>query len=274
MLSGDPRPKPISFPSLTILPQAPPISPPLTQSEKYGGLYILGIAGLVVVVALVGWFGWRAWSLRGVWGAIYKLHDGTLPVGERVDAAAYLAREPGLDDLQRWEIALRKPLPDPARYLLAESLDGSIAASEPGGFARVVAFSEGWPGWLRLLGVRAMALAATRGTTFPAEPLDRLATEPDPFLASLLAYTRALGRSDQPGIVTARDRLHELAGLPGPPGAFAARLVQLVEPEVDRSTRLARLAELTRDLRSDDPAALVTWAGWHERDGRWTRIDP
>ena len=63
----------------------------------------------------------------------------------------------------RMEMALRKDLPDLARYLLAESVSTELVAHDPRSYALAVARSEGWPDWLRLLLARRLAYGAGRG---------------------------------------------------------------------------------------------------------------
>src|SRR5258708_14408164 len=107
-----PRP---TFPQLPIVTLDPP--PKLSQTEKYGGLFYLGITGLVVVVGLVGWFAWSAWLLRDVWTNIYVLHDEKKPEVDRIRAAYALSRDTRVDPQHRWDLALLRPLPPLARSL-------------------------------------------------------------------------------------------------------------------------------------------------------------
>src|SRR5262249_1328295 len=122
-----PRPRPRSGGSLSAMPTEFPKLPIVTldparrsEREKYGGLYVLGIAGLVVIVALVAWFGYGLWSLRDVWANIYLLHDAHRSDAERIQAAYTLSRDPRMTPRQSWDICLRRTLPDLARYLIAE----------------------------------------------------------------------------------------------------------------------------------------------------------
>ena len=67
---------PFQFPKLPILSQAEiPPAPRLSQREKYGGLFYVGIAGLVLLCLMVGWFAYGFWSLRDVWEDVYVLHN-------------------------------------------------------------------------------------------------------------------------------------------------------------------------------------------------------
>lgn len=267
MPPDEPRPQPP--PAFPTLPIVTPDPPRMTQREKYGGLFYAGIAGLIIGLALVGRFAWDVWSLRDVWSNVYALHDERRPADERIRAAYALSRDGRVVAQQRWDIALRKPLPDLARYLVAESLGTDMAKADPPEFARVVAFSEGWPGWLRLLGLRVMALAAAEGTSFPADAVDALAKQPDPLFAAWADYVRAVsGDGDRP----AAARLRERAGSGGPDAATARELAQAIEAgSFERTSRLDAAARL---IRADSPEAARVWDGWAERDGRLVRLRP
>lgn len=259
------RRDPPAFPVLPIVTVDPPR---LTPQEKYGGLYYLGIAGLAVVVALVGWFGWSAWSLRNVWWGVYVLHDTSRPEVERIEAAYALSRDARVNAQQRWDIALRRPLPPLARYLLAESFTTDLVAADPATFARVVARSEGWPDWLRLLGVRLMAVSAGEGSAYPSETLDELTRLPDPALAPWVDTIRAVsGEGDRAAIARIRE-----AARGGPLAPIAGELVGAIE--AGAFDRAEHLKAATRRLRSDHPEAARLWEGWSERNGRLVRDRP
>lgn len=167
---------PFSFPPL------PVVSPPparLSTREKYGSLFYLGLAGLAVALGLVGWFAQGVWAMREVWSNVYVLHDESRPERERVVAARALSRDPRVNQRQRWDICLRKPLPAPARYVLAESLTAEAATGDPRAYALMIARSPDWPEWLRLLLTRPLAYAAIEGAEFPRVALDELRANPD-----------------------------------------------------------------------------------------------
>jgi hypothetical protein len=249
MTPDEPPPRP-TFPQLPIITLDPP-PPKLSQREKYGGLFYLGIAGLVVVVALVGHFAWQAWSLRDVWTEIYVLHDSKKPEADRIRAAYALSRDSRVDAQQHWDIAMRKPLPPLARYLLAETLPSAMAKAEPAVFAKVVANSEGWPEWLRLLCVRTMAVAASEGTTFPTDVLDSLATRPDPLLRLWVDYIRSVTIEGDPA-ATARLRIAAEGG-----SAIARELAGAIS--VGSFERSTHLETATRRIRTDSPEAARLW---------------
>jgi hypothetical protein len=265
-MNSDPPPKPTIFPTLPIVTVDPPR---LTEREKYGGLFTVGIAGLFVILGLVGWFGWSAWSLRAVWGNVYRLHKSNLTEAERIEAAYALSRDSRVNSQQRWDIALRKPLPPLARYLLAEAWTADTATGDPAGFAKIVALSETWPEWLRLLGVRLMAVAAAEGTEFPEDTLETLAGRADPSFRVWIEYIRAVsGRGDP----LAAGRLRELAKSGDPSATLANELASAIE--VGTSERQQHLATATRWMRAHDPLSAKIWQGWEEHDGRLTPTRP
>ena len=145
-----------------------------TQAQKYGGAYYLGIGGLAVVIALVGTFALQAWSLRDVWNDVYILHDPKRPDDDRIQAAWRLSRSPKVSQRQYWDIALRKPLPPLARYLMAESLTDDAVTPDPRGYAMAVAYSKDWPSWLRLLILRPTLVAGAGGVELPVAPFEDL----------------------------------------------------------------------------------------------------
>jgi len=173
--AGPSRPIPV-FPQLPIVTPDPPR---LSTREKYGSLFYLGILGLATVVALVTWFGFGVWSMRSVWTNIYRLHDETRSETERVRAAIDLAQDSRVNERQRWDICLRKPLPPLARVVLAKSLTAEAASADPRGYALTIARSPGWPNWLRVLLARPMAYAAVEGVIFPRDALAELRANSD-----------------------------------------------------------------------------------------------
>ncbi len=191
------------------------------------------------------------------------------PPDDRIAAAYALARDGRVTGQQRWDIALRRPLPDLARYLVAESLTTDLVKADPAEFARVVAFSEGWPEWLRLLGLRAMAVAASEGTAFPADPLDGLAKHDDPLFACWADYVRAVsGDGDR----AAAARLRERAEGQGNDARSARELIRAIE--AGSFERATHLAAATRLIRTDSPEAARVWEGWAEEGDRLQRRRP
>jgi hypothetical protein len=185
---------PIVTPGSPIFPTLPIVtadSPRLSQREKYGSLFYLGLLGLAVAIGLVAWFAHGAWEMRGVWSNIYVLHDEARPASDRVRAAFSLSRDPRVNQRQRWDICLRTPLPSLARYVVAESLTAEAAAADPRGYALTVARSPNWPDWLRLLLARPMAYAAVEGVTFPRVALEELRANPDPGVALWASFVVA-----------------------------------------------------------------------------------
>ncbi len=135
----DPGANSNGFPRLPILSPSEIPPPRLSQREKYGGLFYVGIAGLVFLVGLVAVFAYGLWSLRGAATDIYVLHDAKRPDAERIAAAFRLSKDPNLEDLQRMTMSLERELPELARYVLAESVSVAAVAHDPRGFALAVA---------------------------------------------------------------------------------------------------------------------------------------
>lgn len=233
---------------LPIVTPDPPPSP-RSQAEKYGGLYYLGLGGLVFVVALITWFGTRAWSMRDLFQRIYVLHDGSRSEHERTEAAQALATDPRLTARQAWDIVLRKDLPAQARYVIAESLTSEAVATDPRGYALVVARSAEWPGWLRVLLARPIALAAGEGIRVPREPIEELASADDPVLAIWANHALAL-LGDAHGRAA-------LMRVEGPNAELARWLIEALESKGPR--RDAALRAATQWLRDHHPDAVAVW---------------
>ena len=132
-----------------------------------------------------------------------------------------------------------------------------------------MAFSEGWPDWLRLLGLRAMAVAAAEGTTFPSDAIDGLARNADPLFACWADYIRSVsGDGDR----AAADRLRGRAAGNGPEARTARELAAAIE--AGSFERTTRLDAATRLIRTESPEAARVWDGWAEREGRLVRLRP
>jgi hypothetical protein len=255
------QPPGFQFPTLPIVTPDPPR---LSEREKYGGLFTLGAIGLVVLLMLVGWFAWGAWSLRAVWSNIYTLHDGHRPEVERIQAAYALSRDPRVTPRQYWDMCLRKPLPELARYVLAEALTAEAATADPRGYALTVARSPGWPGWLRLLLTRPMAYAAAQGEVVSAGPLRELRdTHDDPAIGLWANFALA---ASTPGDREAANALVTASQRDGPNQALAQRLLAALR--ADGPDRTRRLDEATLWLRTHHPEAARVWAGWRIEEGR------
>jgi hypothetical protein len=261
---SDPDPFERPFPSLPIVNPDLPRRP---DREKYGAAYRLGIAGLVVVVGLVGWFAWGAWSLRSVWTNVYRVHDASRGEAERVQAAYALSRDPRVTQAQLWDIALRKPLPPLARYVVAEALTAEAAESDPREFGAAVARSEGWPVWLRLLLTRPMAYAAARGEPVPRGSLVELARNDDPATALWARYALAAGPD---GDAKSRSELRRAGASGGAEQGLAALLVEALDAPREPD-RLRALDEATVWLRRHQPDAARLWDGWDVQGGRLVR---
>jgi hypothetical protein len=271
VLNGTPG-KPVSggggpvFPSLPIIT---PDAPRMSQSEKYGGLFYLGIAGLFVVIGLVSWFGWNVWSLRNVWNNVYVLHDSTKGEEERIAAGYALSKDMQVNAQERWDIALRKPLPALARYLLAESWPIDLVSADPEMFAKVVTKSEGWPDWLRLMGARLMAVAAADGTNFDPLVLTALAESKNFNVQVFVDYIRAVATDSDKAAI---ERLKALASGTTSQAELAKELVAAIE--VGSAERAKQLEKATVWLRANDPDLKEIWKGWTEREGTLVQTKP
>ena len=120
----------------------------------------------------------------------------------------------------------------------------------------MVARSEGWPDWLRLLMARPMAYAVGEGYRIPWEPLDLLRENKDPAIALWATYTRAAmepGDPRPPGPRAGRRPGRPFAGL-----AAAARRRRQRRGEA----RVPKLDEATAWLGAHHPEAAELWKGW------------
>lgn len=249
------------FPVLTIITPDPPRR---STAERYGGLFYLGIGGLFVMLALLTWFGWSAWNLRAVWRNVYVLHEESRPESERIQAAYDLGHDPNVNQRQLWDVALRKPLPDLARYLIAESLTAEAAIADPRAYGIAVAKSEGWPDWLRLLLVRPMAYASALGLPIEKPALIELSKNPDRFIALWAVAALAIGPGHDPEYGT---YLREEAFSEVPEQDLAMILVKALEATKEPD-RIAALNEATIWLRGHYPEAVKVWKGWKEQGGK------
>ncbi len=249
------------FPTLTIVTPDPPRR---STSERYGALFSMGIAGLVVVVSLLGWFGWSAWKMRSVWTNVYVLHDATQAEPERIQAAYNLAHNPNVNQRQLWDVALRKPLPPLARYIIAEALTAEAAIADPRSYGRVIAKSEGWPDWLRLLLLRPIAYAAALGFAIDKPSLIELTKNSDPEIALWAEAALAIGPDRDGEHGAALKRVAEAEGLEQ---ALARTLLRAHEATREPD-RIAALDEATRWVRLHHPEAVKIWQGWKDQGGK------
>ncbi|WP_161602236.1 hypothetical protein [Tautonia marina] len=238
--------------------------------EKYGAFWYLALGGLVILAGLILWFGWGVWSLREVWRDVYVLHDPNRGVVERVNAADRLARNPETTERQRYDIAIRRDLPDLARYLIAESLTAEAATGDPRAYAMAVARSEGdgWPAWFRLLMLRPLAYGSGAGEAIEPVPLRELSEHDDPVIRLWALYTLAeASRYNR----NEANQLRDAANQESPEAGLAAVLVQALDAETD-AERIDRLDEATRWVRRHHPGALAVWFGWDRFEGELVRV--
>lgn len=262
-----PLPEPFerAFPSLPIIT---PDTPRLSDREKYGALFHLGLAGLVVVIGLLTWFAWSAWSLRSVLVNVFVLHEPKRSESDRIQAAYALTRDPNVNQRQLWDIALSKPqppLPPLARYLVAEGLTAEAVSADPRGYAVSVARSEGWPDWLRLLLLRPMAYRAAAGQPLPREPLEELAGNPDPAIQLWAQYILAASLKSKNSDASAYiQTAADTADTRQPLARYlldALNSARLVD-------RVSALDAATRWLRHGHPQASPIWEAWTIRGAR------
>ena len=258
----------LDFPTLPILPAEE--ARRLTNREKYGGLFYLGIGGLAVLVALVVWFGASVLALKSLWINVYVLHDASRPESERIAAAYAISRDPNANQRQRWDIALERPLPPLGRYLIAESLDAQAALDDPTAYGLAVSKSEGWPNWLRLLLVRPMVLAAASESLVSIDSLRLLRENSDPAIALWADCGLALAHDSSPTLLEAT------AKSTGP----YRELAQVLEKAASTSNlpnRLAALDQATLWLRTHHDEASKLWKGYRVVNDRLVpeaRTDP
>lgn len=249
------------FPELPII--TPSAEDRMSMTEKYGSLFYLGLIGLLVLIGLIGWFVYGIAANWSMWTNIYILHDTNRPDEQRILAADRLASDPRVNQRQYWDMVIRPELPSLARYRLAEALTAESTASDPAAYAKSVAFSTGWPDWLRVLMLRPMAYAVNRGISFSQEPIRDLQLMPDPFIKVWATYVQALQNGGDP---VALKNLTEIAQGEGEP-AGVARLLDASLHSVEPG-RTHHLDEASRKLRKAMPEAASLWSGWEGRIGR------
>jgi hypothetical protein len=259
---------PSDLPIVTPDPPPPPPASRRSAAERYGGLFYFGVGGLAVVLVLVGWFAREVYRMRGVWRAVYVLHDASRPADDRIQAAHALTREPNVSARQLWDIALRTDLPPLARYLVAEALPAGAATSDPRGYALAVARSPGWPDWLRVLLARPMAYAAVGGTRFPPEALvEARRAFPDPSLHAWLLTAQARNEVEsKPAGPTAVATLEALAQS-APAGRRREPATLLRSLRLSTDAAVAQFDLATAVLRAEHPGAAALWSGWEQSGG-------
>lgn len=248
----------------------PPPEPRRSVSERYGGLFYLGVAGLLVLVGLLAWFASGLYRLRGVWQAVYALHDASRSESDRIQAALDLSRSAEVTQRQYWDMALRTTNPPLARYLLAESLTSEAVWDDPKGYALAVCRSPGWPDWFRWLIARPLAYAASEGMTFPPDQARELYERfSDPLQRQWMAFVILEGKVRDPALIEkARADLHVEPGGPLTPATELARMLQKAREEKDIHRRERRLNRATRWMRTADPALAAVWKGWKQEGER------
>jgi hypothetical protein len=258
-----------SFPSLPII--TPPL-PARSQREKFGTLFYVGIIGLAVLVALVGWFGYRMWSMRDVWSNIYVLNDARMSEAMRVQAAFALSRDRRVEQNQLWDLCLNRKLPELARYTLAEAIGPELVAQDPQGYASAVTLSPDWPSWLRLVLVRPLAYAATRGHALSRERLGELCRRyirDDPALRLWALYALAVQPRPDPQTVIEIERVSQADG---PNRELAELFLDAVGS--NESHRLEVLDRATAWNREHHPDTRRLWQGWTVREGTLVKSGP
>jgi len=255
------------FPELPIVTPDPPRK---TQTEKYGGLLYLSLAGLAILILLITWFGAGVWSLREIWADVYVLNDPKKPEVQRVNAAFRLAENPEVSQRQRWDLTMSRVPPDLGRYVLAESMGSELVNDNPRAYAIAVTRSEGWPDWLRLLLTRPLAVAASEGTPIDEPSIRELAKSPDPTIRLFCDY--ALAVQTRPQSESRVEAIKNLeAARSGDFRDFAGALLQsLNSAQPERAEHLRRATQL---IRSTHPEIVPLWNGWLERPDGFVRAE-
>lgn len=220
------------FPDLPIIQPPPPDAPRRTQAEKYGAAFYISIAGLLVVLAIIGVFAWGVFTMRGALKDVYILNDAKQPLETRVEAARRLSRDTQFSPQQRWELAISRVPPEPARRILAASLREEVVTPDPELYILKVARSEGWPTWLRRSLVRPIAYAADQ-TALPREALEELGRGGDAVVALWATYARAASSNDP----ASADALRAASIAPGDASRIAKSLVRALDSPKRSSER-------------------------------------
>lgn len=260
-------------PGASGLPSLPIISPPTStrsDQEKYGALFFVGITGLIVVLALLGWFGYRLWSMRAVWADVYLLNEARQPEEARIQAAFRLRHDPRVEQNQLWDLSLNRKLPELARYILAEGIGTELVAQDPQSYASAVALSPDWPSWLRLVLVRPMAYAATRGHALSRERLGELcrrSIRDDPVVRLWALYALAVQTRPDPQTAVEIKRVTQA---PETDHDLAEILLDAVHS--DEARRIEILDRATAWNREHHPDTRRIWQGWTLREGKLERL--
>jgi hypothetical protein len=255
-------PPPASDLPIISLDKPPPDKPALSDREKYGGLFYLGVGGLIVLIGLMACFAYGFWTMRAVWRATYILHDPRRSETERILAAYDLSHDPHVTQRQLWDMCLERPLPGLARYLLAERLSAEAVEAAPSAYADAVAYSEGWPDWLRVLLLRPMAYAPEKEIALPMKPLVALSENGDPIVRLWALFVRAASAHD----LEAERALAAEAETESPRQVLAQHLSAALRS--NPADRHPFLEKATLWLRTNHPDASTLWKGWEERGGR------
>jgi hypothetical protein len=124
-----------------------------------------------------------------------------------------------------------------------------------------VAYSEGWPNWLRLALLRPIAYAAGHDYGLPNEPLAALRRDNDRVIVLWTAFVQVAEHSEE--APSAREFLERAAGGPSAERELADLLVQALDATgTERDRLLGEATEWTR-VHHEDTAKL--WAGWELR---------
>jgi len=218
---------------------------------------------------MVANFAYRIYVTRDLWVAIYVLGNPGFSEPERLRAAWALTHHPDANDVQRMELAFNKSLPDLGRYIVAEGLTTEAIRSDPKAYALMVAKSEGWPNWLRLILIRPMAYGVGEGYRIAWEPLDLLRHNKDQAVGLWATYTRAAMGTGEPEAAADLEAAGRRDGFFRPLALLLDQAVKARGPD-----RVKKLDEATAWLREHHPVVSMLWKGWEEKGGKLVRKEP
>jgi hypothetical protein len=122
-----------------------------------------------------------------------------MPVAQRLEAAAFLAKDPRVEPSQIQPMIFRKTLPDKARYMLAERLDQAVSLKDAAQMLKLLGATgpSSPPNWLRGHLARLAAVTIRADGRFPKGLFEQLMIDEDPVVANWAAFALTRSSDDE-----------------------------------------------------------------------------